>query len=293
MSRIIVIFLVLTTALTGCGNNDGLTGGSGLIEAAESIISAESAGRVVQHRFDEGTSVSVGDTLVVIDPSNLELELASARAGVDVLQAQLAAARVQVRQTVTAQEFAQSEFERVERLVQSGTANQRQYDQAEFERNQASLAHESAQTQVRVLDAQLARTEADIARLERRQADCYVLSPLDGVVTEKFVEPGELLSPGKAIARIARLDTVTVKVYLTTDRFAGVKLGDRAVVSTESGGKEYPGTVIWTSDKAEFTPKNVQTEEARADLVYAVKVSVPNPDRTLKIAMPVFVRLEK
>ena len=113
------------------------------------------------------------------------------------------------------------------------------------------------------------------------------------MVTEKFVEPGELLSPGKAIARIARLDTVTVKIYLTTGQFAGVKLGDRTTISTESGDKEYAGTVIWTSDKAEFTPKNVQTEEARADLVYAVKVSVPNPDRTLKVAMPVFVRLEK
>jgi HlyD family secretion protein len=293
MSRYIVIILLLSTALAGCGNNDGLVGGSGLIEAAESVISAESAGRVVQHRFDEGTSVSVGDTLVVIDPSNLELEMAAARAGLDVLRAQLAAARVQVKQATTAQEYAQSEFARVERLMQSGTATQKQFDQVQFERNQASLTRESSQAQVRILDAQLAKTEADIARLERRRVDCYALSPLDGVVTEKFVEPGELLSPGKAIARIARLDTVTVKVYLTTDRFAGVKLGDRAVVSTESGGKEYPGTVIWTSDKAEFTPKNVQTEEARADLVYAVKVSIPNPDRTLKIAMPVFVRLEK
>jgi HlyD family secretion protein len=237
--------------------------------------------------------VSVGDTLVVIDPSNLELELAAARAGLDVLRAQLAAARVQVRQTTTAQEFAQSEFARVERLMQSGTATQKQLDQVQFERNQASLTRESSQAQVHILDAQLVKTEADIARLERRQADCFALSPLDGIVTEKFVEPGELLSPGKAIARIARLDTVTVKVYLTTDRFAGAKLGDRAVVSTESGGKEYPGTVIWTSDKAEFTPKNVQTEEARADLVYAVKVSIPNPDRTLKVGMPVFVTLEK
>ena len=293
MLRYIVIILLLSTALAGCGSNNDQIGGSGLIEAAESVISAESAGRVVQHRFDEGTSVSVGDTLVVIDPSNLELELTAASAGLDVLRAQLAAARVQVKQATTAQEYAQSEFARVERLMQSGTATQKQFDQVQFERNQASLTRESSQAQVRILDAQLAKTEADIARLERRRVDCYALSPLDGVVTEKFVEPGELLSPGKAIARIARLDTVTVKVYLTTDRFAGVKLGDRAVVSTESGGKEYPGTVIWTSDKAEFTPKNVQTEEARADLVYAVKVSIPNPDRTLKIAMPVFVRLEK
>ena len=293
MKQLIAVIIPGLMLFSGCGNDKGVIGGSGLIETAESIVSAETAGRVVQHRFDEGTSVAVGDTLVVIDPSNLELELAAARAGLGVLQAQMSAARVQVRQATTAEEYAQSEFARAERLLKSGTATQRQFDQVEFERNQATLTRESAQAQVRTLEAQLAKAEADIARLERRRADCFALSPLNGVVTEKFVEPGELLSPGKAIARIARLDTVTVKIYLTTGQFAGVKLGDRTTISTESGDKEYAGTVIWTSDKAEFTPKNVQTEEARADLVYAVKVSVPNPDRTLKVAMPVFVRLEK
>ena len=83
-----------------------------------------------------------------------------------------------------------------------------------------------------------------------------------------------------------------VKLYLTTGRFAAVKLGDPAAVSTESGGQSYNGTVVWTSDEAEFTPKNVQTEQARADLVYAVKVSILNLDRTLKVGMPVYVTLE-
>jgi HlyD family secretion protein len=247
----------------------------------------------VDHRFSEGTTVSQGDTLLVIDPSNLELELASARAGLDVLRAQLAAARVQVKQAATAEDFARSEFERVDRLVKSGTATNRQHDQAEFELNNAALARQTADAQVKTNEAGIIKTESDIARLERRLNDCYPLAPVGGVVTEKFIEPGELLSPGKSIARIARLDTVTVKVYLTTDKFAGVKLGDRAKVSTESGGQEHQGTVVWTSDEAEFTPKNVQTEEARADLVYAVKVAIANPDRLLKVGMPVFVTLEK
>jgi len=288
-----MVFVPGLVILTGCSKNDGLPGGSGLIETAESVVSAETSGRVVQHRFDEGTAVAVGDTLLVIDPSNLELELTSAHAGLDVLQAQLAAARVQVKQAATAENFARTEFERVDRLVKSGTATDRQHDQAEFELNNGTLAHETAEAQVKTIQASIIKTESDIARLERRLKDCYSLAPVSGVVTEKFIEPGELLSPGKSIARISRLDTVTVKVYLTTDKFAGIKLGDPAKVSTESGGHEYSGIVIWTTDEAEFTPKNVQTEEARADLVYAVKVSIPNPDRTLKVGMPVFVTLEK
>lgn len=247
----------------------------------------------MQHRFDEGTELKIGDTLVVIDPSNLELELVSARAGLDVLQAQLSSARVQVRQAAAAEDFARTELERVDRLVKSGTATDRQHDQAEFELKNGSLARETAEAQIKTFQANITKTESDIARLERRLKDCYSISPISGVVTEKFIEPGELLAPGKSIARIARLDTVTVKVYLTTDKFAGIKLGDRATVSTESGGRTFPGTVIWTTNEAEFTPKNVETEEARADLVYAVKVSIPNPDRTLKVGMPVYVTLEK
>jgi len=293
MSRYMSLIVpVLLLSMAGCGNNNGLAGGSGLVETSESIVSAEASGRVVNHNFNEGQAVSVGDTLLVIDPSNTQLELDAARAGLDVLQAQLSAARIQVKQATTAEEFARSEFDRVERLLQSGTATRRQHDQARFEFDQAILARETARAQVKTLQAQLIKTEADIARLQRRLHDCYPVAPISGVITEKLIEPGELLTPGKAIARIARLDTVTVKVYLTTDRFAKVKLGDQAAVSTESGGREFPGTVIWTSDEAEFTPKNVQTEQARADLVYAVKVSVPNPDRTLKIGMPVFVTLE-
>jgi HlyD family secretion protein len=289
----LILIALAGLLLAGCGNDNGLPGGSGLIETAESVVSAETSGRVVQHRFGEGTVVNPGDTLLVIDPSNLELELASARAGLDVLKAQLVSARVQVRQAATAEDFARTEFERVDRLVKSGTATDRQHDQAEFELNNGALARQTAEAQVRTTEASIIKSESDIARLERRLKDCYSLAPVGGVVTEKFIEPGELLSPGKSIARIARLDTVTVKVYLTTDKFAGVKLGDLARVSTESGGQEHQGTVVWTSDEAEFTPKNVQTEEARADLVYAVKVSIPNPDRTLKIGMPVFVTLEK
>ena len=293
MKRLIAILAPGLLLFAGCSKNDGLPGGSGLIETTESIVSAETSGRVVQHRFDEGTELKAGDTLVVIDPSNLDLQLASARAGLEVLQAQLSTARVQVKQASTAEDYARTEFDRVDRLLKSGTATDRQHDQAEFELKNSSLARETAEAQVKTVQANITKTESDIARLERSLKDCYALAPVGGVVTEKFIEIGELLAPGKSIARISRLDTVTVKVYLTADRFAGIKLGDHATVSTESGGRTYPGTVVWTSDEAEFTPKNVETEEARADLVYAVKVSIPNPDRTLKVGMPVYVTLEK
>jgi len=289
--------LILLTAsaaiiLTGCTDNGGPAGGSGLIETAESIVSAETAGRVLQSRFTEGNEVYSGDTLIVIDPSRTELELDAARAGVNVLEAQLSAAHSGVRQATTAEEYARNELSRAKQLLSSGTGTKRMHDQAKYAFDQAVIAAETARAQVTTLEAQLQQTRINVARLERRVLDHYPVAPIDGIILEKFIEQGELLAPGKPIARISQLDTVWVKVYLTTERFANVKLGDPATVMVESADLTYPGVVIWTSNEAEFTPKNIQTEQARADLVYAVKVSIPNPDGKLKVGMPVFITLE-
>jgi len=283
---------VVAVMLAGCGNNGDFTGGSGLIETDETVVSAEYSGRLLERFFDEGSRIEVGDTLAVIDPSHLELELASIRAGREVVTAQLTAAKLQAEKAGLAQNFADTEHKRLSELIKSGTATQQQFDRVELERDDARIARESAEVQVKIIQARLDQTEANIARLERRLNDCYPMASTAGTVTEKYAAPGELITAGKPLVRISRLDTVWVKVYLTAGDFANVKLGDKAKVSTESGGGEFAGTVVWTSQEAEFTPKNVQTEQSRADLVYATKVSIPNPDGTLKIGMPVFVTLD-
>ena len=280
-------------AISGCGTSEDPVGGSGLIETTETLVSAETAGRMTKRFFDEGRTVSIGDTLAVIDPSHLELQLASAKAGKTVLATNLETARLKVNQAASAQRFAETELERVKRLLNSGTATKRQFDQTEFEHTQAGIAHQTARAGVATLEAELTRVDVEIKRLERLISDCYPVAPTNGVIVEKYVNPGELLSPGKPIAKIAQLDTVEVKVYLTAGVFANLTLGTIATVSTESGGTDHSGTVVWTSEEAEFTPKNVQTAQSRADLVYAVKISIPNPDRTLKVGMPVFVTLEQ
>jgi len=288
------IFILISTSmiillLAGCGNNNDHTGGSGLIEADETVVSAETSGRVLERLFEEGSVVSEGDTLVIIDQSRLELQLESAVAGQNVVEAGLSIADLKVSQTKSTEEFAQKELDRVARLLRSGTANQKQYDQVEFEKDQSLIARETAEAEIARLQAELMRTNTEIAHLQRLLDDCFPLAPLSGVVTEKYVQTGELLTPGKPIARITQLDSVWVKVYFPAGSFANIELGTHAAVSTESGGGEYNGTVVWTSPEAEFTPKNVQTEESRADLVYAIKVRIPNTDNSLKVGMPVFV----
>ncbi len=287
------VLLSLTVTLPGCSNGNDVPGGSGLLEADEVIVSAEAAGRVESIRFGEGSQVEESDTLLIIDPSRLELELESALAGQQVAHARLQTADLQLEKARESERFAGAERDRITSLVKSGTATQKQLDQLEHEYAMAVLGQRTARTNISAIKAELTKIEADINRIRRQLQDCYPVAPMKGTVTEKLVEKGELLAPGKPIAKISRLDTLWVKVYLPTADFAEIKIGDKATIDTEAGGKKYPGEVVWTSEEAEFTPKNVQTRKSRTNLVYAAKVRVANSDGHLKICMPVFVTIEK
>lgn len=284
--------ITLFTLMAGCNGNHDSAGSSGFIEADESIISAEVSGRVERRLVSEGQEVSRDDTLLITDRSKLDLQLNSLYASREMISATLSTTRLAVEKARTAEKFAISERDRVDRLIRSGSATQKQLDQLTYEAEQATIARKTAEANVVANSAQLAKTDADIALLNRQIQDCAPLSPLTGIITETYVDAGELVSPGKALLKIARLDTVYVKVYLPADEFTNVKLGDAASVSTETGGSEYPGTVIWTSAESEFVPKNVQTKQSRSDLVYAVKVSIPNSGNALKIGQPVFATIK-
>lgn len=292
MKQLIWCTVALTLLVTGCGKNNDERSGSGLLEADETTVSSESTGRIVELRIDEGSIVHAGDTIAVIDPSKLTLNLASAQAGRQAASANLASTRVQVSKTETALKFVENERNRIAKLSAEGTATRKQLDAIEQEFSQAKLNLDGAKAAVATQSAQIEKIDADIAVINRQLADCYPVAPISGTVTETFVEIGELLTPGKAIAKIAQLDTLWVKLYLPTGSFGQVKLGDKATISTEASGGSYEGTVIWASDEAEFTPKNVQTQKSRANLVYAVKLSIPNSDGKLKIGMPVYITMK-
>ena len=288
----LALTLPLLMIIAACTGNGNQAGGSGLLEANEALVSSEVAGRAQTLFFDEGSRVKTNDTLLVVDDSRLKLELASARAGRKVVQSRLATTQLQLEQARETERFLATERFRVEELLKTGTATQKQFDEIDHRQRQASIATRQAAAGIQSIESELVKIDADIARIERAVKDCYPTAPLAGTVTEKYIDLGELLSPGKAIAKISRLDTLWVKVYLPSGEFANVKIGDQATLSTEAGGMEYEGTVVWTSDQAEFTPKNVQTEKSRANLVYAVKVVVANSDGSLKIGMPVYVTLK-
>jgi HlyD family secretion protein len=265
-------------------------GGSGFIEATEIVVSAQTQGQVRFLRFGEGDPIVEGDTIGEIDTVTVMLRLRQAQSARSVNQEKITASSLGIEQASYNSDLAQKEYDRVAALLEAGSIDQQHYDEVENAYRQAALSRKQAQAAYQAALAELARAESDIALLEKQLSDCFPTSPASGTVTTKFVEPGELVSMGKPLVKVAELDTVWVKIYLPPADLTRIKLGGRALVDPEDGHTEpLEGWVSWISDEAEFTPKNVQTKEARADLVYAVKITVPNPQKTLKIGMPVSV----
>ncbi len=289
MKRMLFILPVLFI-LAGCGDDQTVPAGSGMIEATEIMVSSEAAGTVQELYFDEGMDLRSGDTLLRIDPTRLELELASAEAGRKVAQAKIKAARQEVKRAVVSADYLNKEVARVQQLVAGSSASQRQLDEIEHQYETAQISVAAAEANIATMQAEITHIEANIAQIERQLQDVRPTAPASGTVTEKYIDAGELLGQGRPIVRIAKLDTVWVKIYLPAGLFSKVALGDAAMIDTEAG-PTYSGTVTWLTDEAEFTPKNVQTKKARADLVYAVEVTVPNPERRLKVGQPVYVTI--
>jgi HlyD family secretion protein len=285
--------LILGLLIVSCGRNNSPPGGSGFIEATEIVVSSEIAGQLKSIRFGEGDLIVEGDTIGEIDTVTTMLSLRQAEAARQITETKVKISSINIEQASHNLNLAKKEFDRVTALIKSGSVNQQQYDQMENTYNQALLSKKQVDAAYQAARAELAKVESEIALLEKHLSDCFPKSPGSGIVTNKFVEAGEWIGIGKPLIKIAKLDTVWVKIYLPPKDLTKISLGGHAQIDPEDGRKEpLDGIVSWISDEAEFTPKNVQTKEARADLVYAVKITIPNPKKALKIGMPVSVRIK-
>jgi HlyD family secretion protein len=288
-----VHLLIMVLLIMSCGKQNQSPGGSGLIEATEIVVSSEISGQLKSLRFDEGDSIKMGDTIAEIDTVTTTLRIHQAEALKDMAEAKVKVSTINIEQAGYNLELAKKEYERVSALIKSGSINQQEYDRTETAYNQAVLSKKQADATNASALAELAKAESEMALLQKQLSDCFPKAPESGVITNKFVEVGELISVSKPLAKIAKIDTVWVKVYLPPSDLTKISLGGHALVDPEDGrNKPLEGKVSWISDQAEFTPKNVQTKEARADLVYAVKITIPNPGKILKIGMPVSVKIQ-
>lgn len=290
MKIMIIPMILLLLSITGCSNDDTAIGGSGLIEATEVLVSAETSGRIEKLNFDEGMDLNSGDTMLVIDPSRLELEKRSALAKLEVAKSKLVSGNLAEKSARETVEFLKNELDRQNKMITDGASTQQSFDKISHEYDLAEINLSNAAASIKTIKAEIISIEAEIAKIDRMLKDCYPLSPIRGIVSKKYVDRGELVVTGKSIAKIIDQSDIWVKIYLTAEDFSKVKIGDKAKIDTEFD-KVFNGTIIWTSEEAEFTPKNVQTKKSRSNLMYAVKAKITDNDGSLKVGMPVYVTL--
>lgn len=283
-----LIGVCLAVAVTAC-SRDNKPDAYGTFEAVEVVVSAETTGQLVTFTPVEGAQLARGTVVALVDTTQLALQRQQV-----VAQRQATGSRANevTRQIAVLQiqrDVARRNYERTRRLFEEKAATAQQLDQAERDYRVLGAQIEAARAQLQSVAREGSSSEARVAQIGEQLDKSRVQNPVTGTVLATFVHAGEIVQPGQPLYRIANLDTLTLRAYVSETQLHSIKLGSPVEVRIDSGENKtiaMPGTIAWIASKAEFTPTPIQTRDERADLVYAVKVRVANPRGLLKIGMP-------
>jgi HlyD family secretion protein len=274
--------------LTGCKNKTGEADAYGNFEATEVIISSETSGRILQFDKEEGSRIEQGEMIALIDTTFPHLQKAEIDAGLNSVRTRISSITAQNEILNQQIENQNVNIVRIEKMLKDDAATQKQYD--DLTGQVAVLLKQIAanNTQKASVASELAIYETKKATLNEQITRSCVRSPLKGTIIEKYSEAGEVTAQGKPLVKIADLAVIKLKVYVSGAELGKIKTGQQCTVKIDDGVKgfrNFSGVISYVSDKAEFTPKIIQTKEERVTLVYAVNINVVN-DGTLKSGMP-------
>jgi HlyD family secretion protein len=279
------IFLVLVSA---CGKSDKEADAYGNFEADEVIVSAQSQGTLTFLNVNEGTNLEADQQVGKIDTTATSIKMDQLAAQQTVITARLRNLEAQLSVQDEQRVNLVREVNRIEKLKKEEAATSQQYDDILGKLKVQDMQTEALRTQKNIIAGERSVLMAQIEDVKNLQEKCRIVNPIEGIVLEKYAEANELVSPGKALYKIANTGKMELKVYVSGEQLPSIAIGDSADVMIDStGGNLYkiPGIVSWISSQVEFTPKIIQTREERVNMVYAIKVRVNNDGR-LKIGMP-------
>lgn len=295
----------LSILCSSCRNNKDLYDASGTFEATEIIIPAEANGIIESFNVSEGMTLDSGRQIGFIDTTQLflkkkqlEAQIKATGAKLPDISAQTAQFKQQAAVTQSRLDHLLKEKTRTGNLVKAEAATQKQLDDINAEiatvKQQIKAINEQGAAQTSALRTQRSGISSavsplmiQIEQINDQLEKSKIINPINGTVLSKFAEEDEMATIGKPLYSIADLSTITLRAYITGDQFSSIKFGQKVTVfvdDTTGKSRQYQGTIEWISNKAEFTPKTIQTKDERANLVYAVKIKVKN-DGTLKIGM--------
>jgi HlyD family secretion protein len=293
--RAAVLALLPALFLGACGRTgpDSLAL-TGIVDATTVRVSAQTPGLITDLTFDEGTQVAVNQRLAVVETERLGYQIDQSRFALEELDHQLSSAQAQARTAAIQRDNARKKYDRFAALLKENAVTQQNVDDLKTQLDAAEEQVRSATMMLQTLTAKKRQVEAGRNVIGRQVKDATILAPIEGTVLVRYAEKGELVGTGSPVCDIADLREVWTKVYLAEKDLATVKLGSAVTVAVDGmPGKTFPGTLTWISDRSEFTPKTILTEETRTTLVYAAKVRMPNPDGMFKIGMPITVSIPR
>jgi HlyD family secretion protein len=288
-----VLIALAFVLVGGCGRGSKSSVYTGVLEGKSIQVPALTGGKVVSLLVDTGQEVAAGDTLALIDVAELSLQREQLSAGLEELEVQQDIARTNLEQRKRDFDYIREREERAQMLFEKQAAPQQNLDDLRNEMERARSGYEAARQQVRSLDARQRQLGAQIGTVDKKLSDAVIISPADAMVSTLYYEVGEAIVPMQPILELIHVSELEIKIYVSEKMLPRIKQGQEAKIWVDGLDKELPGRVSWVSPKAEFTPKNILTPETRTSLVYAVKVTVPNPERVLKHGMPVEVVLDE
>lgn len=290
------LFLIFIMVLASCQNAEKYDA-TGIFEANTVTVSSETCGNLVSFDIEEGDNIIAGHQVALVDTVLLDLQkrqLHSQQLSIEKSSPDIAAQAAALRSQIAHQ---QNECDRIKRLLDNGAATQKQSDDAQaqlrtlrgqlegllstLDKNRSSITESAS-----ALQYQKEQVEEQIRKSR-------ITAPITGTVLQKYAEQGEYATPGRPLFKMANLNDIYLRSYFTASQLANIQIGQEVTVIADFGGDkqyEYPGRIIWIAQESEFTPKSIQTQDSRANLVYAVKVAVKNDGR-LKLGQYGEVRL--
>lgn len=273
----------MAICLLSCGKGEGDYDASGVFETTEVTVSARGGGEIMRFDLEEGDHLEAGEVVGYIDTVQLHLkkeELLGNLLATDSRRYDVGRQIASLRQEIATQK---REQQRYENLVRVEAANQKQLDDINSRlavlEKQLAAQIETLENGNRSVGGQVLMLEAQIGQIEDQIVKSLIISPVKGTVLSKYAEQGELATQGRSLFKVGYLENMYLRAYITAPQLTSLKVGQPVKVYADEGEKgrrEYEGTISWISDQAEFTPKTIQTRDERANLVYAVKVSVRN-----------------
>ncbi|MCX7549571.1 HlyD family secretion protein [Xanthomarina sp. F2636L] len=276
-----------TLSLVSCSDSNGKADGYGNFEATEITVSAENNGKLMVFQVNEGDALKKEAFIGYIDTIPLALKREQLLVSKDVISSKSQGVLSQIAVLKAKLKTANINKTRTENLIKDKAGTQKQLDDVLGEIDVIKQQIRSVEIQNAPVVNELKSIDVQLKQIDDQIEKCKIINPINGTVLTKYAEPDEITAFGKPLYKIADLNNMELRVFISETQLAHLKIGEEVTVKIDAGDamKDYKGTVTWIASEAEFTPKIIQTKEERVALVYAVKVTVIN-DGSLKIGMP-------